>query len=217
MEGRGNLYQTLIFAAKDWLDEAGTIPADLGEFARTLGMAEDEVRSLFASPEDLLEGVIYHAVTLLNDALREGAVSSITDDPIVQLRAIANSYLCWAERNPALFRLLVAGLNEPLQQDSTLHRFTLSMRDLYHRKLSEAKRLGILAEDTDIDLATVMLHCVAKGGNMILLTRETDPWFAGNPRSSVELANGIFQKFMDDMVSANAPRSSKKTAKTRDT
>ncbi|WP_199262429.1 hypothetical protein [Paracoccus binzhouensis] len=205
MESRGNLYQRLIFAAQEYLGRHGRLPADLAEFAAFAEIDEDELREIFHSPEDLREGVIYHGVTLLNDALREGAVSSTTSDPIVQLRAIAHSYLGWADSNPALFRLLVTALNGPIRPDSTLHRYTSSMRDLYHRKLAEAQRIGILAEDTDIELATMMLHCLVKGGNMIFLTRATDPWFAEDDRSTVDLAEKIFGMFMDNLVQANAP------------
>ncbi|WJS85874.1 hypothetical protein [Paracoccus sp. TOH] len=205
MESRGNVYQRLIFAAQDYLGRNGQLPADLAEFAQFAGIGEDEVGDVFQSPEDLHEGMIYHGVTLLNDALRAGAVSSTTSDPIVQLRAIAHGYLVWADRNPALFRLLVAALNGPIKPDSTLHRYTSSMRDLYRRKLVEAQRLGILAEETDIELATMMLHCLVKGGNMIFMTRATDPWFAQDDRSTPELAERIFGMFMDNLVQANAP------------
>lgn len=206
MESRGNIYQNLIFAAQDYLDRTGALPDDLSEFARITKIPEAEIRALFSSTEELHEGLIYHAVTLLNDALREGAVASATSNPFVQLHAIANSYLGWAEENPALFRLLVTGLNGPIKPDSTLHRYTRSMRDLYHRKLVEARRLGLLAEDTDIEVVTMMLHCIVKGGNMIFLTRATDPWFADDPRSTVDLAKSIFSQFMDNMIRANAPR-----------
>ncbi|WP_323717592.1 TetR/AcrR family transcriptional regulator [Paracoccus aminovorans] len=209
MEIQGNLYQNLIFAAQEYLDRTGHLPQDLSEFARDIGMAEDEIRTLFSSVEELHEGLIYHAVTLLNDALRQGAIAANAADPIAQLHAIADSYLAWAEGNPPLFRLLVTGLNGPIKPDSALHRYTSSMRDLYHRKLLEAKRLGILDESTDIEVATMMLHCIVKGGNMIFLTRSTDPWFDGETRSTVDLAKSIFSQFMDNMVRANAPRGRK--------
>lgn len=209
MNSRGNIYQNLIFAAQAHLDRTGALPADLAEFSRLTRTPEDEIRDLFGSVDELLEGLIYHAVTLLNDALREGAISCSSSDPFVQLHAIADSYLGWAEANPALFRLLVTGLNGPIQPGSTLHRYTSSMRDLYHRKLIEARRLGLLAEDTDIEVAMMMLHCIVKGGNMMFLTRATDPWFADDSRSTVELAKSIFSQFMDNMLRANAPRDSK--------
>lgn len=182
------------------------MPTDRAEFAQFAGTSEAEIGNLFGSTEELREGVMYHAVTLLNDALRAGAVGSSTSDPITQLHAIADSYLAWAENNPGLFRLLVTGLNGPIEPDSALHRYTSSMRDLYHRKLVEAKRLGILSEHTDIEVATMMLHCIVKGGNMMFLTRATDPWFAGDSRSTVDLAKSIFSQFMDNMVRANAPQ-----------
>lgn len=206
MESRGNIYQNLISAAQEHVAATGQLPADLAEFAKISGIAEPEIRGLFSSPEELHEGLIYQALTLLNDALRIGAVSSCTNDPIVQLLAIADSYLGWAERNPALFRILVTSLNGPIKSGSTLYRFTRSMRDLYHRKLVEAQRIGILSEDTDIEVMTMMLHCIVKGGNMIFLTRATDPWFDGDSRSTVELSKRIFAQFIENMLRANAPR-----------
>ena len=206
MEGQGNIYQNLIFAAQDYLGKADRLPADLSDFAKVANMAEDDIRNLFSSVDELHEGLIYHAVTLLNDALRQGAIAANTVDPIEQLYAIADSYLAWAEQNPVLFRLLVTGLNGPINPDSTLHRYTSSMRDLYRRKLVEAQRIGILSEDTDIEVATMALHCIVKGGNMMFLTRSTDPWFDGDSRSTVELSKRIFAQFIDNMLRANAPR-----------
>ena len=131
MKSRGNIYQNLIFAAQDYLDSNGELPANCAELAQFAGATEEEFSTLFNSSEDLREGVIYHAVTLLNDAVRAGVVAANTSDPIVQLHAIADSYLGWAESNPGLFRLLVTGLNGPIEPDSALHRYTSSMRDLY--------------------------------------------------------------------------------------
>ncbi|QRZ14053.1 hypothetical protein JWJ88_05195 [Paracoccus methylovorus] len=204
MEGRGNIYQSLIFAAQKHLEETGSLPADPAELARRTEATEAEIHSMFRSTEELHEALIYHTVTLLNDALREGVIKANASDPIEQMHSIAHSYLDWAERNPTLFRLMVEGLNGPIKPDSALHRYTSSMRDLYHRKLTEAQRLGILAEDTDIELTIMMLHCLVKGGNMMFLTRSTDPWFDGDTRSTRELSERIFAEFMGNLVRANA-------------
>lgn len=203
MQSRGNIYQGLIFAAQDYLDEQGYLPADLDDFARFAKAGAEEVRAVFASPEDLREGLVYHGVTLLNDAIRQGVIEANTGDPIAQMHAIAESYLNWAQSNAALFRLIVAGLNGPIKPGSALHRYTSSMRDLYHRKFSEAQQLGILAPDCDIEILTMMLHCLTKGGNMMFLTRNTDPWFDGDQRSTLELSLRIFSEFMDNLVRAN--------------
>lgn len=212
-DGRpGNIYQSLIFAAQEHLEESGRLPSDLAELAPRTAASEEEIRSMFSSIEELHEGLIYHAVTLLNDALREGVIQANTADPIEQMHSIAHSYLAWAEANPTLFRLLVDRLCGPIKPGSALHRYTSSMRDLYHRKLSEAQRLGILSPDTDIDISTMMLHCLVKGGNMMFLTRSTDPWFDGDSRSTRELAERIFAEFMGNLIRANAPASAPATS-----
>ncbi|UFM63348.1 hypothetical protein LOS78_04065 [Paracoccus sp. MA] len=207
MESRGNIYQTLIFAAQEHLEETGHLPSDPGDLAARADASPEEIRTMFSSTEELHEGLIYHAVTLLNDALRQGVIEADTSDPIAQMHSIGHSYLNWAESNPTLFRLLVNGLNGAIRPDSALHRYTSSMRDLYHRKFSEAQRLGILSEEADVEILTMMLHCLVKGGNMMFLTRSTDPWFDGDPRSTRELAERIFTEFMDNLVRANAPES----------
>ncbi|UXU80443.1 WHG domain-containing protein [Paracoccus sp. SMMA_5_TC] len=127
MESRGNIYQTLILAAQSHLEEKGYIPEDLDDFAARCSLAADEILAVFPSTSDLREGLIYQAVTLLNDALRDGVIHAASDDPLVQLRAIGHAYLKWAEANPALFRMLVTALNGPIEPDSTLHRYTSSM------------------------------------------------------------------------------------------
>ena len=200
MQGGGNLYQSVIFAVQKFLDDNGHLPADLAELASAAGIDEAGMRVMFSSTEALHEGMIYHAVTLLNDALRAGVIAAATDDPIAQLHSIAHSYVTWAGDNPALFRLFVSAMNGTIQPDSTLHRHTSSMRDLYHRKLTEAQRLGILSADTDIDISMMMLHCLVKGGNMMFLTRKTDPWFSDDPRSTAEIAERIFVEFLDGLT-----------------
>ncbi len=132
-------------------------------------------------------------------------INANSSDPLKQLRAIGHGYLCWAENNPTLFRLVVDGLNGEITPESTLYRFTVSMRDLYRRKLTEMQRLGILSADTDIEISTMMLHCLVKGGNMMFLTRNTDPWFEHDDRSTIALAENIFTEFLRNLVRANRP------------
>lgn len=203
MESRGNVYQNLIFAAQKTLDETGELPLTLALLARTSGISEDDISNIFKSADALHEALLYHAVTLLNDAVRQSVINANTADPLSQLRAIGHGYLTWADQNPTLFRLVVDGLNGEIKPDSTLYRFTVSMRDLYHRKLAEMQRLGQLAPDTDIEISTMMLHCLTKGGNMMFLTRNTDPWFEGDSRSTVALAEKIFAEFLRNMTMAN--------------
>lgn len=205
MEGRGNVYQNLIFAAQKALEETGELPVTPDALAQSSGISEKDIRSTFETAEDLHEGLLYQAVVLLNDAVRQSVINANTPDPLQQLRAIGDGYLTWAEQNPALFRLVVNGLNGEIKPDSTLHRFTVSIRDLYHRKFSEMQRLGQLAPDTDIEIMTMMLHCLTKGGNMMFLTRDTDPWFEGDSRSTVVLAEKIFDEFLRNIVTANQP------------
>ena len=205
MESRGNLYQNVIFAAQKALDETGELPRTPAQLAQLSGIDEADIRNIFGSAAQLHEALLYHAVTLLNDAVRQSVISANTSDPVKQLRAIGHGYLSWAESNPALFRLVVGGLNGEIRPDSTLYRFTVSMRDLYRRKLTEMKRLGILAPDTDIDISTMMLHCLVKGGNMMFLTRNTDPWFEDDRRSTLVLAESIFAEFLRNLVQANNP------------
>lgn len=203
MESRGNVYQNLIFAAQKTLDETGELPPRPCDLAAATGVSKDDIRKIFASTEALYEGLLYHAVTLLNDAVRQSVINENTPDPLRQLRAIGHGYLTWAAQNPALFRLIVNGLNGQIKPDSTLYRFTVSMRDLYRRKLSEMQRLGQLAPEADIEIATMMLHCLVKGGNMMFLTRDTDPWFEDDRRSTAELAEKILSEFLRNMVVAN--------------
>ena len=200
MPHRGNVYQSVIFAAQQSLDATGELPTTPSALAAQSGLDETQISSIFRTTADIYEGLLYHATTLLNDALRQGVIDAATDDPVRQMLSIGRSYLAWAEHNPALFRLIANGLNKEIPPDSTLHRFTISMRDLYRRKLTEMQRLGILSPETDIELTMLTLHCLVKGGNMMFLTRGTDPWFADDPRSTAEIAERIFVEFLDSLT-----------------
>ena len=205
MPHRGNVYQSVIFAAQQTLDATGKLPNTPAALAALSGLDETQISSIFRTTADIYEGLLYHATTLLNDALHQGVIDAATDDPVKQMLSIGRSYLSWADHNPVLFRLIANGLNGEIRPDSTLHRFTISMRDLYRRKLTEMQRLGILSADTDIEISTMMLHCLVKGGNMMFLTRNTDPWFEHDDRSTIALAENIFTEFLRNLVRANRP------------
>lgn len=200
MNHRGNLYQKLIIIAQKALEESGEIPSSAEELAQISGIDVTGIKNAFPSREDMREGLLYQATVLLDDALRAGVTEAATSDPAMQMLAIGRSYLNWAENNPALFRLLVTALNGEIKPDSILHRFSIAMRDLYQRKLTEMKRLGILPPDTDIELAMLTLHCLVKGGNMLFLTRHTDPWYEDERRSTAEIAEQIFVQFLKDLT-----------------
>ena len=138
-------------------------------------------------------------------ALREGVLETDSQDPVSQLRALAEGYGEWAERNPALFRLLSEGLNQPKAEDGTLHRYTLSMRELFLRKLTEMRDLGILAKDTDLNDLLLVLHALVKGANTLFTTRSFDPWLHGDSRSSRLLTRIVFDEFINGILRSHAP------------
>ncbi len=200
MPHRGNLYQSVIFTAQQVLDDTGELPKTSAALAKLCGLDDAQIGAIFNSTADVYEALLYHATTLLNDALRQGVIDAATADPIRQMLSIGRSYVLWADHNPALFRLIANGLNGEIKTDGTLHRFTISMRDLYRRKLTEMQRLGMLPPETDIELAMLTLHCLVKGGNMMFLTRANDPWFDGDPRPTAEIAEQIFVEFMSNLT-----------------
>ncbi|GLK65455.1 hypothetical protein F8A10_04790 [Paracoccus kondratievae] len=207
MERPGNLYQKLIFAAQSFLEETGRMPADAGELARHIDMDEGEILEVFPSVQDLHEGLVYHAVTLLNDRQNRDLADANITDPIEQLNCFLQSYLDWADENPVFFEVMARGLSSPIKPDGTLQRYTLSMRDLCLRKLREAQQLGILSADLDIETAVMMMHYLVKGTNMVFATRSIDPWLKCDPRPFRELSGHIFSEFMRYMTQANAPAS----------
>jgi len=205
MTDRGNIYQKLILIAKDKLDEQGALPRSLAELAALADIEEAEVQNNFTSIDDLREGLFYQAVVLLNDELRRGVLDAGIESPDAQLRSLARSYAKWADGNPALFRLLIEGLNGPVEPDSTLYRFTISMRDLIARKLNEMRDLGQLRKDTDIPAILILLHCLIKGAGSILASRDRDPWIKEDPRPTQQIAWEMFDYCLDSVLASNAP------------
>lgn len=205
MASHGNLYQTLVMAAKDHLDRTGSTPDSVGQVAALAQIDQADAEQIFATPQAIHDGLIYHGVTLLNDALREGVLESDSQNPVAQLRSLAEGYGEWAERNPALFRLLVEGLNQPMAEDGTLLRYTLSMRELFLRKLAEMRELGILAKDTNLNDIVLVLHALVKGANTLFTTRSFDPWLQNDSRSGRLLTRMIFDEFINGILRAHAP------------
>ncbi|SMO50331.1 TetR/AcrR family transcriptional regulator [Paracoccus laeviglucosivorans] len=206
MAEQGNLYQKLIVTAKELLDRGEVLPGTIHELAHIAEVDPDAAQHCFASMEDLDEGLLYHAVVLLNDSLRKGMIGSASRRPDMQLRSLARSYSEWASDNPTLFRLLTQGLNGTFADDSALHRFTLSMRDLFERKFHEMCDLGILDPKTDVPKLILMLHCLVRGGNIVIIERATDPWLQQDERAAAMMAADIFDDFLDCVMSAHAPR-----------
>lgn len=212
MADQGNLYQKLISAAKTALDQGHKMPATLSDLAVLAEVDEADVRSSFKSIDELHDGLIYQSVVLLNDALRRGLIGAGSQSPDAQLRSLARSYGEWAQNNPSLFALMVQGLNDPFQDDSALFRFTMSMRDLFSRKLQEMCDLGMLKKDTNIDGIILMLHCLVKGANVMFVARASDPWLRGETREITNMAGDIFDDFMDCVLAGHAPQSKEKVA-----
>lgn len=206
MADQGNLYQKLIMAAQDRLDRAQPLPDTLEDLARQADLDPAEAIRCFANMEELREGLLYHSVVLLNDALRRGMVGAASRRPDRQLRSLAHSYSEWASANPTLFRLLNEGLNAPMTEDSALYRFTMSMRDLFERKFQEMCDLQILDPKTDLRRLILMLHCLVRGGNSVIVEQATDPWLGERERLSPTIAAEIFDDFLDCVIATHAPR-----------
>ncbi|AWX94119.1 hypothetical protein DPM13_17550 [Paracoccus mutanolyticus] len=204
MASQGNLYQTLVMAAKEHLDRTGRLPDSVAALASLAKVDLKDAQQIFASPQAIYDGLIYQGVILLNDALREGVLETDSQDPVSQLRALAEGYGEWAERNPALFRLLSEGLNQPMAEDGTLHRYTLSMRELFLRKLTEMRDLASGQGHGPEDLLLV-LHALVKGANTLFTTRSFDPWLHGDSRSSRLLTRIVFDEFINGILRSHAP------------
>ncbi len=206
MADRSSLYQKLIKAAKNVLEEQGKLPASLSDLAVLAGVDSDEVRQNFHSMHDLHDGLIYDGVILLNDALRQGIIESDPKSPEAQLRSLARSYGDWAQKNPALFRLLIDGLVGDLPVESALYRFTISIRELFERKLNEMKNLGVFGPETDISRIMLTLHCLIRGANLVFIGRGTDPWVQHDTRSTGNLAEDVFDEFMNGLIAAHGAK-----------
>ena len=200
MPGEGNLYQTLIEAALARLEATGSMPATLAELAELAEVPLEDVSGIFGSLQNLREGLIYQGIALLNDSLRQGVVHSGSVKPDAQLRSLARSYAIWASHNPALFRVIVDGLNRPMAEGSTLYRFTMSMRDLFERKLREMRDLGLIRHEADLAPILLVILCVVKGANVLLLNRKTEPWLSDDPRPVVQIADEMFGYLIDNLL-----------------
>ncbi len=99
----GNLRETLLDAADTLLSERGAAALTLREVAKSAGVSHAAPYHHFASLNELLAAVAERAFTTLADAM-ERAVHA--DDPAERLIAICDSYVAFARRQPAQFRLM---------------------------------------------------------------------------------------------------------------
>ncbi|TWI38166.1 TetR/AcrR family transcriptional regulator [Paracoccus sulfuroxidans] len=203
MSPQGNVYQKLISAAQEELGKTGVIPGSAKELSHLAGLSEQDVQDNFGSVQDLRDGLIYQGITMLNDRLREGLVESDPNDPIAQLNSMAVSYANWAYENTALLTLITHGMAQPMQEDSTLYRFNISMRDLLRRKLQHMQSLGILSQDADLNVLMVALHCMIKGANTMFIVGPGDRWFQDDSHDVRATVTSMFAQFLQWMVLAN--------------
>lgn len=206
MTNLGNNYQKLISTAQRILVENGSLPSWPDELASFSGLSETDVTANFSSAVDLKNGLIYQGIALLNDAISRGLMGADIDNPVEQLNNMARSYAVWASENTALFELISRGLNEQLEPDSDLYRFTVSMRDLIQRKLHQMQMMDILSQDAKLDQIVLALHCMIKGTNNLFITSYTDPWLQDSRETLTMLAPDMFAEFLRWIITANAPQ-----------
>lgn len=103
----GNLRQRLLEVALELAQEVGPDRLSLREVARRLGVAPSAPYRHFPSRRALLTAVAEEATARLNIGMVQGAAAH-RGEGLVQLQAIGEAYLDWAQHNAMHFRVVSA-------------------------------------------------------------------------------------------------------------
>lgn len=119
----GNLRQALMDAAVDLITTEGVAGFSLNAAARAAGVSTAAPYRHFASKEALLSAVVERGWKQFGAALQEAAARH-PDDPLQRLAALGQTYIAFAVKHPAIFRLLFAERErEPLRSTAGLATF----------------------------------------------------------------------------------------------
>lgn len=102
----GDLRRALLDAARRVLAEAGPEGCSLREVARRAGVSHAAPYHHFSSREALLGALAAEGYQALDRAMAE-AQAAAPSDPAAQLVAVGMGYFLLAQRQPALFRLMI--------------------------------------------------------------------------------------------------------------
>lgn len=197
------LHERAISAALMLVESRGTPPLSMAEVARALSEPEDKLRAMFPDERALLIASAEQALVLLMDGCTRAVVQVDPADPMAQFLTLGDTYLDWADRHPAQFRLLTDGSMLDSQAIPSLRRYSTALADLMVRMLTRARDDGHLHPREDIALLVLSARCYVTGLARMVLDGRLRDW--APDRDPLQTAKHLTHDFVRRMARSSQP------------
>lgn len=162
----GNLRQTLLDATLELIDEQGVDGFTLREVARRADVSHAAPYHHFSDRATLVAALVEQSFDQLNTAMREAA--DTTSDPRERLTRLGTTYVLWAWRNPARFRVMwrpeLRRCEDEAQVEAAADDSYRILQDTLKRALPPARRT-----EAEIDGACLTAWSAVHGFAVLLL------------------------------------------------
>jgi AcrR family transcriptional regulator len=138
----GNLREALLEAAEQMVEEQGPETITVREAARRAGVSPGAPFRHFASRTALMTGVAERAMGRFLDEIDRGQAEVSPGDAPARYAALGRSYLRWAMRHPAQFRVLATRSLIDFDSSDSLTRDNESIRALMQSIVADGQRRG---------------------------------------------------------------------------
>src|SRR5262252_1762951 len=149
----GDLPRALLDAALHIVGSDGAEGLRLRAVARRAGVSQAAPYRHFANKEALLAAVAEEGFRALVSAMR-GAIEASGDNPLARLRAVGLSYVDFATRHPAHFRVMFGREMADCSASPALRQVAAQTFDIVVQAIADCQRAGVArAEEPAQDLA----------------------------------------------------------------
>jgi AcrR family transcriptional regulator len=148
-----NLREALIGTLR-LIEESGPERVTVREAATRAGVSSGAPFRHFPTRTALLTAVAEESMARLRWEIATALDQAADDEPLARFYALGTTYLRWASRNPAHFRVISDRSLVDVEGSESLRRDNAEIRELMDQLLAEAQRGGLL-RTVDVGLAPV--------------------------------------------------------------
>ena len=197
------LHDRAISAAMTLVLDQRRQPPTIADIAEAVDEPVERVRALFTDERTLLVASVEQALVVLIDSCTRAVVRVDPDDPVAQFLSLGDTYLDWACRYPAQFRLLQDCDLTNARHEPILRRYTDSIADLTLRMLARARDTGRLHPREDIAMLALSARCYVVGLARLVLDGRLKDWT--EERDSLTTAKHLTHDFVHRMARSSQP------------
>lgn len=177
----GNLVEALIAATVEIIAERGVEQVSVREAAKRAGVSPGAPFRHFRSKAALLTAVAEQAMDRLTAAVAEAQAAADGADPLAAVEAIGQGYLQWAIANPTHFQIISSRKLIDFEASDSLRSQNEAIRQRMAALLTEAKRQGQLAPESDVDLLVLASRAFVYGLARMAIDGHFPEWHPAEP------------------------------------